>query len=362
MTEERQTATEPVPSPKERWTARLGAPEQVATLREALRTLPPRWISDGYKAFFRSRDEAQSFRLVRLPFRKITHMAVLDALPKLHDHRPEIIRHLSELFVARHEHTLNDLLVGGVPEGVGADTLPVLYWLVEEEWGPEQRAQSLASMTASLVTVRAALAEEEQRHHQSQEQLVVMQKDLNTARQRLNDVQAQHEMELSAIRQAHEAYRAAAARQQRQWAHAVQVIRDDQSAAASELQELRAQVTQLKAQPPAPTMDVEALHQALILDYEQCGTTPTQRLLGLFQAYRAFLEGQADEHLERASNLTALGGEAPSGLLLLGLERLLEDGAGLPLARYLGSRVFQQEAILHRLIDPVESPRLRDPA
>ena len=100
------------------------------------------------------------------------------------------------------------------------------------------------------------------------------------------------------------------------------------------------------------------LQQALVIDYQQLSHEPILRLKILFQAYRAFLEGRNDhEALQRASNIAALSGE-PQGVLVLGLERMLEDGANTALEGLLDLRVVRQESVLRQLVGKLESPRL----
>lgn len=99
------------------------------------------------------------------------------------------------------------------------------------------------------------------------------------------------------------------------------------------------------------------LQQALVIDYQLLSPDPIQRLKLLFQAYRAFLEGRhQNAALQRASNIATLSGQA-RGVLVLGLESMLEDGANTALESLLDLRVVQQESVLRQLAAKLESPR-----
>jgi hypothetical protein len=122
--------------------------------------------------------------------------------------------------------------------------------------------------------------------------------------------------------------------------------------------EANEKVKQSKAEQHQHPFQHALLQQALVIDYQRLSHDPIQRLKILFQAYRAFLEGRNDhEALQRASNIAALSGE-PQGVLVLGLERMLEDGANTALEGLLDLRVMRQESVLRQLVGKLESPRL----
>jgi hypothetical protein len=106
-------------------------------------------------------------------------------------------------------------------------------------------------------------------------------------------------------------------------------------------------------------VSVDLLERALLIDYPALSTVPAQRLIGLLELYRAFLEGRPHPHLEAHTNLAAHSQESPVGILLLGLEQLLQDGIHLPLERFLKASTFGIEAVLHHLVTHLPSPRLK---
>ncbi len=109
--------------------------------------------------------------------------------------------------------------------------------------------------------------------------------------------------------------------------------------------------------PLPPPLPQEALLRVLVLDYPALGERPVERLRALLEGYRAFLKGEDHPALAH-SNVRFLSGE-PEGILLLGLERLLQDLGRLPLERWLRTYAFRLEALLAPQDFP-PSPRLEE--
>ncbi len=122
-------------------------------------------------------------------------------------------------------------------------------------------------------------------------------------------------------------------------------------------EEAEARLKALKGAPLPPPLPQEALLRVLVLDYPALGEGPVERLKALLEGYRAFL--RAEDHPALAhSNARFLSGE-PEGILLLGLERLLQDLGRLPLERWLRTHAFRLEALLAPQELP-PSPRLEE--
>lgn len=411
-----QDPTPEVPA-SQRWQARLTDPEHLPQLTGALSLLPGRELAACCRTFFRAGDEARSYALMRVPLRRLTGEAVITALPRVQAQRPDIVALLAQTFLNHFAEALQELQAGRHPGQVAPKALYILRWLVEDELSAEQQAQSTTELLAALQDAQDVLRAEQLAHQatlrevekyetrlekllaqftraeeQTQERVDALQRRHT---QHLDRQGTQHQLHLLREQQAHGRTRESLNGRIAELELERSRLKDDlQAQVEKQTRDLRLQLVRervdadqrrtllqrqlreqheqiddlirkleaLRQQPPAPALDVAQLEDALILHYEGCGQTPVDRLLGLFGAYRAFLNGQPDERLTRASNIAALNGRAPSGLLLLGMERLLEDGANLPLERYLRSRVFQQEARLHGLIENLTSPRLEVPS
>ncbi|MBB5234152.1 hypothetical protein [Deinococcus budaensis] len=129
---------------------------------------------------------------------------------------------------------------------------------------------------------------------------------------------------------------------------------------AAELEQLRHTLAaQRRAAPPARPPDLDAQFTgALVINYAALGNDPAERLADLFSMYRAYARGNLDDpRLARATNLARLTG-ARRGVLLVGAERLLEDGANTAADRYLRLRSQQQETQLRQLVARVHSQLL----
>lgn len=109
--------------------------------------------------------------------------------------------------------------------------------------------------------------------------------------------------------------------------------------------------------PLPPPLPQEALFRVLVLDYLALGEGPVARLQALLEGYRAFLKGEDHPALAH-SNARFLSG-SPEGILLLGLEGLLQDLGRLPLERWLRTYAFRLEALLAPQ-DLPSSPRLEE--
>lgn len=129
------------------------------------------------------------------------------------------------------------------------------------------------------------------------------------------------------------------------------------AAAQSALLEARlAQLQRFKEALPEPFPE-EALLRVLVLDYPSLGGEAEARVTALIEGYRAFLAGENHPAL-RHSNRDLLDCEA-EGIVLVGLEQLLLDLAGLPLTRWLRTHAFRLETLLQTGPQPF-SPRLAE--
>ena len=402
---------------EQRWLKRLLAKESFPQLKRALEHLPPRRIAAEYRKRFTAQEAIQSFGLVRTKLQAVTGEVVLEHLARIEERRPDVVVHLASIFLVESLEAMETLLTGGVPEGVSSDELLTLRWLLEDDLSTEETSTGLTQALTALQQARAALETERAQHLITRRQLddrlpmeqrlqqrlervelegreriagivrrheeALKQKEVQAQLHRQRDGEAQtrarerlkaqmtdlqSQLEQRQVDEAGDAFR-----QVRELRQMMQRERDDaerrraqlqrqQASQHQQIRQLQDELSVLNEAALTPVLELEQLEQALILQYEQLGETPTERLLGLFTAYRAFLDGHAHPLLDEASNLAALTGKAPSGILLLGLERLLEDGANLPLARFMRSRIFQQEASLHDLIEHVDAPRLRVPS
>ncbi|GAA6756158.1 hypothetical protein Thermus77420_16340 [Thermus thalpophilus] len=116
--------------------------------------------------------------------------------------------------------------------------------------------------------------------------------------------------------------------------------------------EAYARLEAFKGSLPEP-FPVEAFTRVLFVDYGAMAATPEERVLALVELYRALLEGR--DHPAFAHTNRGLLRQAPEGVVLLGLERLLLDLADSPLRRWLRTHAWQVEAALTR--EGLKSPR-----
>ena len=136
----------------------------------------------------------------------------------------------------------------------------------------------------------------------------------------------------------------------------IKADRDDADRYAQELeQELEA--LEQKGRTANLPVDPLVLEGSLIIDYEVLGNTPKERLTVLLDLYEAALAKRPHESLE-STNWSALDQGEFGGILLLGLELLLLDAIKLPVRRFLQTQSFSREALLHALLQKIESPRL----
>ena len=128
-----------------------------------------------------------------------------------------------------------------------------------------------------------------------------------------------------------------------------------------EHQQLEKHVTQSHRTQSSPIPE-QMLEQTLILEYQQFASNPIERFIALFSAYRALLKHDfAHETLVQHSNIAQFETKMnePQSILVLGMERLLEDGANMALKPLLGLKILRQESVLQQLINKLESPRLQ---
>ncbi|WP_245606081.1 hypothetical protein [Thermus amyloliquefaciens] len=128
---------------------------------------------------------------------------------------------------------------------------------------------------------------------------------------------------------------------------------------AEQKEDLEAQLARLssfKETLPEP-FPQEALLRVLVLEYPSFGGKAEERVMALIEGYQALLKGE-DHPALRHSNREFLRGEA-EGIVLVGLEKLLEDLVNLPLARWLRVHAFRLEALLQEG-QRLSSPRLTE--
>ncbi len=128
-----------------------------------------------------------------------------------------------------------------------------------------------------------------------------------------------------------------------------------------EYQELERHVIHVRRSQSSPIPE-QILEQTLILEYQQFASDPIERFIALFSAYRALLKRDfTHDTLLHHSNIAQFETKTnePQGILVLGMERLLEDGANMALEPLLRLKVLRQETVLQQLLGKIESPRLR---
>ena len=392
-----------------RWCDRLSQPEETERLRTALKQLPAGAVVKMYKSCFVSRDEAESFRMVRVPFRKVTAAPIIAHLEDIQRIRQKVTWWLAHLFITMHSLAIQALLGSDTPPNTTPESEECLRWVLEEdlkaiEPGPliarwreaarqaeRERQEALDEQVSLRETVKRleaslqvaeARQQEELRHwdaerrellansEKGQQQLVAeWEKRLHHQHDQNEEIVAQlvqHvedlEGEVDALKVELGLQNGAQIRAlERHWQHEKGVWETQRHDLLQQLAHEHAVISQLRRDleqvvqaPPLLPGDDEELGQALILEYERLGEDPATRILNLFAAYRDLRAGTPSDLLQEASNLEALGSVAPSGLLIVGLERLLDDGASLPLERFMRTRIFQQEARLARLLAQVK--------
>lgn len=195
----------------------------------------------------------------------------------------------------------------------------------------------------------------------AQDQIRTLQDQLGVAHEQLGEQREASDTTLqAALVHAAETHQRTVSELQRRIAQVRQEAEGARQRQAAELEELRQALNaQRKAVPPAPPPDLDAQFAgALVINYAALGEDPAGRLADLFGMYRAYAQGNlGDPRLARATNLARLTG-ARRGVLLVGAERLLEDGANTAADRYLRLRSQQQETQLRQLVARVHSQLL----
>ncbi len=225
------------------------------------------------------------------------------------------------------------------PQGPPAPDREVLRRLGELERRFQKKVQEVEGLKAKLQREKKARQEAERARQQALEATAHLRKALAQAVEEKDRLAAKL---AAALAQGAELRRAKEALEEE-----AKVYRErlqDLEARLKALEETRPpQLEALKARLPGPFPE-EALFRVLVLDYPRLGEEPGERVRGLLEGYRAFLEGREHPALEHSNRAWLLG--EPEGVVLLGLEGLLRDLASLPLLRWLRAYAFRLEAFL----------------
>lgn len=434
--------SEDAPTPTVSRQARLLAPEHVAYLHDALRSLPGRTTREECQsAFSGPHDRVVARSLFGKFVRDVRAEDVLKALPRLsalaHGADPKaskcraLLERYAEVWLREYDHLLEALAHDEVPERTPDEAVTVATWLLGFERADVPAAAALSAALARIRELEGALQGktrewQEERDRQDEQAETVreavgrlhrldlaheaLRKDVEALLRRadaeraehldlarrldgdLEDVLAKHAAKWKAEHQADLAALAAEldearnelldARLDRE-----RVLQAERSAWSAKVREREVQIENLKSRhhqqlreqqnkikelelqfdapvappdtPPTVPLTDDLLDQALVIHYPLLGADPVSRLADFFGMYRAFAEGRRhDPRLERVTNAARFERSEPLGVLVVGMEQLLEDGANVPLERLLRQRGARQESVLHGLIARVSSPRL----
>lgn len=396
--------------------ARFLEPEHVDQFATMVRSLPPGEAVEAYRAFFSPLDERQSLLLVRVSLKKVTHQAILDALPRIIAARQDIARLLAECWFHIYRDVLEIMSQGLAPsEHISTDVLLTAQFVLEDELSDDQEMRALTAALQRAARFQADAAQWQQKHGTAQQEIMRLTREANQLKEKLKRAEERTETALRQEREAAERRNEREKRQAQQTLeaskHALeqQQLKHQQELAATqrtiEYLEQRArssenersqqlssllareradserlrtrhaqQLTELNSKMLALQQELSAvgersetvfdealLDNALVISYLTLGAAPIQRMTTLFELYTAFLQNQReDEMLVQHSNISQFKERQPDGILLFGLEQLLLDGVNIPLTRYLKMSGLPRETILHQLINRMESPRLRE--
>ncbi len=398
---------------------RLLQPEHAAQFETLVRTLPPTSLLELYRSFFgRSKEGmAQGQLLAKSALKRLTLEHIVAALPRAREKKPKLLQTIGKFWLDLHTPALDRLAQDDLPgQSFGSEALSLMLWVLGEDSASPQallhRALNrVAQLERTVQQLEHTQLEQERQllemrqagEQAEQERLRREQVHTQTVRETRDDsvrFAQQHAQALAQVQGEHQALNHEHRHQLEQHERLIQEYRAEQEARQTleqlleqcsnqldserqqadrerqaqaeerstlhesyqhQLATLRLELDGAQRQRPSLPLSEAALEQVLILDYQQLGPDPASRLIGLFQAYKAFLKGQSQEvHLAQASNIAQVQGQ-PKGVVLLGVERMLEDGSQLPLERMLTSRLMNQESLLHQLIERTTSPRLSPP-
>lgn len=388
--------------------------EHASEFVRIVRSLPPGEALKTYRSFFTAATEQRSLILVRVSLKKLSHQALVSALPRIASSRPDIARELAQAWLDIYADVLGAMLGGfPLPEDVSTDVLSAVQFVLEGELPENEESGALTTALrrasqlqedctlwqAKHAAVQAEVTrlnretghlgeklrraeertkttlrqEREQAARRAEREQRRAQQTLEASERELEAQQARYEQELADLRRSVERLeqqvRSGETDRSRHLGDLLTRERADsvrlRARHAQQLKEMHGTVAALQEELAAHTareeqvFDEDLLDDALVISYATAGTDAVQRLTALFELYAAFLQGhRAHDGLVRQSNIGQFGGRRPSGILLLGLEQLLLDGVNVPLTRYLKMRGLRQEAMLHQLVGRLDSPRL----
>lgn len=404
--------------PPEPWFSLLTDSAHLERLRLAISEFPEGSLAKIYKSIVNPQDK-HSFLTVGSPLNTLNDQHVLEHLDRVAERYPKVIETFAKIWLQANQEALLDLAAGRAPEIPPSPAwLKVALWLWENTdqlsdptWATvaawlEQYHQRLVEQEAKLSELREALEHEHTQKAKLRKQLEKAEaaanffqdekKNLNelirTQKTQISHLEsqlqaekkqcAQYQEEAERFTAESEEYKRLLDEREKQLAivrsdlfecdrklaeqhHLNRQLLEQLNHLANRLEETKREVrrleqeaAKLKTQQGVP-FSTELLGRALIIDYPALSTDPKERLIGLLELYRAFLEGRTHPLLESHTNLVVHSHQPPIGILLLGLEQLLQDGIHLPLERFLKSPTFGIETLLHRLVFNLPSPRLK---
>jgi hypothetical protein len=234
-------------------------------------------------------------------------------------------------------------------------------------------AEKFKNHEARVEQEKTALIAELQRNHelaiqesltkQQQELTARYESELTTLQAQLDDsvkVRKELEARLETLETARQHSLEELQRQHTEQVQALQTEMDDLKLEKYELEKqlVEREVAQANLKSPSLLPPDDTFGNLLIFHYERGGADALERLLTLFKAYRAFMEGESQNvYLTQVSNIDKFRDTPPEGLLVTDMARLLEDGANSALESFLNLRSLKQETVLRQLVSKLESPK-----
>ena len=402
--------------PLELWLWVLGDPEHGTELAMAMEVAPENLLAKTYRACFPPHD-LRAASLVKGSLNQLTNRDIVANLERIRERAPEVLVSLIKAWLEAKEPVLAGLAAGNLPASEWqADRIELGIWLWQEAGQPlpefwrelmgllhaapapvadpavqaelyetqkklqryrelsKYQADKLRDLQGEAKDLQAQLGSA-QAHSASYEQDAGLLAQLREEKQKWQDdlkqARSDHWNEISRLKGRHkdeigqlqttlkqlgeDLADITQERDQLTW----QVAEAEQE--SDQLSQQLAEASQRRLRAPALPASAEIFQQALIIDYQALGQTPSERLIQLSDLYSSFLQNQPHPALEAASNWPDLKAQNDelSQILLLGLEQLLYDQASLPIASWLRTASFGSEALLAGLDQQLHSPRLR---
>lgn len=394
--------------------------ETTDDLRALLTTFAPRALADAFRSYFDAGSKKlphlrrDALVLTGKAFVKVTNQDVVNAVDRLKARHPGFLEGMVGWWLDRHAPLLLALLDGqAFTAGVDPAVFTVALRLLRDDARPadcllataaqaDERVKAAQeqqdSVTSDLEAERARAEADRQRVERdatearltferelcaaqteservltavrteadqavaaAQDRIRTLHDQLEAAREQLGvQCEAADTALQAALAEAAEKHQRTVSELQRRIAQVRQEAEGTRQRQAAELEELRHTLdARREAVQPAPPPDLDTQFSgALVINYVALADDPAQRLADLFGMYRAYAQGNlGDPRLAHATNLARLTGP-PRGVLLVGVERLLEDGANTAADRYLRLRSQQQETQLRQLVARVHSQLL----